>query len=82
MLWIVGHRLEFCLVIIYIGYWSIVDYLQQDVESTSKLDSKEDSAPMTLNGPCFKLIYHDDTSHEGQIDFRFILVDKGILVIM
>ena len=37
---------------------------------------------MGLNGPCSKLIYHDDRVYEGWIDFRFIFVHKGVLIIM
>ena len=81
MQWIVSHKPEFCLIVIYIGYWSIVDSLQQNVKSTSKLNSEEVSTPMGLNGPSSKLIYHDDTIYEGQISYWFTLVHKGILVI-
>ena len=51
-----------------------------NVESTSKLDSKGASTPMGPNGTYFELIYHDDTIYESWIDFKFILVHKGILV--
>ena len=37
---------------------------------------------MGLSGPRFKLIYHDDTVYEGWIGSRFILMHKGILVIL
>ena len=37
---------------------------------------------MGLSGFCFKFIYHDDTIYKGWIDSRFILMDKGILVII
>ena len=29
-------------------------------------------------GPCFELIYHDDMVYEDLIDFRFVLVHKGV----
>ena len=37
---------------------------------------------MGLNGPYFELIYHDDIVYEDWIGSRFILVHKGVLVIM
>ena len=37
---------------------------------------------MGPNGPRFELIYHDDIVYEGWINSRFILVYKGILVIL
>ena len=37
---------------------------------------------MIFNGPHSKLIYHDVIVYEDWIDFRFILVHKGVLVIM
>ena len=36
---------------------------------------------MGPNGPRSKLIYHVGTDYEGQIDFKFTFVHKGILVI-
>ena len=36
---------------------------------------------MGLNGPRSKLKYHDDMVYEGQIDSKFIIVHKGVLVI-
>ena len=82
MQWIVGHKLELYLIVIYIGYWTAVDSLQWNVESTSKVDFKGASTPMGPNGLCTNLIYHDDMVYEGQIDSKFILVHNGILVIM
>ena len=81
MQWIVGYGPELHLVVIYIGYWSVVDFLQWNVESTSKLNSKKASTPVVPNGSCSKLIYHDDTFYEGCIGSRFILVHRSILVI-
>ena len=37
---------------------------------------------MDLNGPYSELIYHDGMVYEGWIDFKFIFVHKGILVII
>ena len=82
MQWIVGYELELCLVVIYIGYQSIVDYLQWDVESTSKLDYKGVSNPMGPIGPLFKFIYHNDMVYEGWIGSMFTLMHKVVLVIM
>ena len=82
MRWIVGYRPKLCLFIIYIGYWSAIDFLQWDVESTSKLDCKGDNTPMDASSLHSKLIYHDDMVYESWIDFQFTLVHNGILVIM
>ena len=82
MQWIINHELELRLVVIYIGYWSVVDFLQQDVESISKLDSEGDKTLMSLISPCFELIYHVGTIYEGWIDSRFTFVHKVVLVIM
>ena len=49
-----------CLVVIYIGYWSAVDFLWRDVESISEFDFKEASTLMGHNGPRFKPIFLDD----------------------
>ena len=78
MQWIVGHRPKLRLIVIYIGYWSAIDYLQWNVESTSKLDYKGVNIPMGPTNPHSKLTYYDDTIYEGLIDYRFILVHKGI----
>ena len=77
---IIGHGLEFHLVVIYIGYLIAVDYLQWNVESTSELDYEVVSNPMGPSGPRSKFIYHDDMIYNGQIDYRSILVHKGVLV--
>ena len=37
---------------------------------------------MGPNGPRFDLIYHDDMVYELWIGFLFILMHKGVLVIM
>ena len=74
----VGYKPKLCLIIIYIGYWSVVYSLQWNVESASKLVSKRDNTPMGPNGPCFKLIYHDNTLYEGWISSWFTLVHKGV----
>ena len=70
-----------CLVVIYIRYWSSVDSLQWDVESTLELDSKGANIPMGPNGPCSELIYFIGMGYEGQIDSRFTFVYKSVLVI-
>ena len=82
MQWIVGHRPKLLLIVIYIRYWSAIDSLQWNVESSSKLNFERASTPMSLNGLRSKLISHDDTVYEGWIDSRFTLVHKGILVII
>ena len=82
MQWIKGHKLKFCLIVIYIGYWSVIDSLQQNVESTLELDYERISTLMDPNGLHFELIYHDDMVYDGQIGSRFTLVHKGILVII
>ena len=46
------------------------------------MDSKGASTPMDPSGTLFELIYHDDMIYESLIDFRFILVHKGVLIIM
>ena len=71
-----------CLVLIYIGYWSLVDFLQQNVESTLELDFEGTNIRMSPNGPYFELIYLVGIGYEGQIDSRFIFVRKGVLIIM
>ena len=71
-----------CLIVIYIGYWSSIDSLQWDVESTLELDYEGASIPISPNGPCYKLIYLVGTNYEGWIGFRFTFVRKGVLVIM
>ena len=82
MQWIIGHKLELCLIVIYIGYYSAIDFLQQDVESTSKLDSEGANFPMGPNDPHSKLIYHVGTIYEGWIGSWFTLMHKSVLVIM
>ena len=37
---------------------------------------------MGASGPHSELICHDDTIYEGWIDSRFIIVHKGVLVII
>ena len=81
MQWVIGHEPEFFLIVIYIKYWSVVDSLQWDVESTLKLDSKGTSTLNGPNGPLFELINPDGTYYKGWISFMFTLVYKGILVI-
>ena len=70
------------LIVIYIWYYSVVDSLQWNVESTSNLDYEGVNTSMGPSGPCSKLIQHDGMVYEGSIDFRFTLVHKGILVII
>ena len=71
-----------CLVVIYIEYWSLVDSLQWDVESTLELDSKGASIPIGPSGPYFELIYLVGMGYESRVGFKFIFVHKGVLVIM
>ena len=52
-----------------------------NVESILELDSEGASTPMGPSGPRSKLIYHDDIVYESWIDFRFIPVHQGTLVI-
>ena len=80
MQWVIGHEPEFFLIVIYIKYWSVVDSLQWDVESTLKLDYKGTSTPIGPNGPLFELINPDGIDYKGWISFMFTLVYKGILV--
>ena len=68
-----------CIVVIYIGYWILVDSLQWDVESTLELDSKGASIPIGPNGPCSKLIYLVCMGYEGQISFKFTFVIRAFL---
>ena len=82
MQWIIGHGFELRLIVIYIGYWSGVDSLQWNVESTLELYYERASIPMGPNGPRLELIYHDDMVYEDWIGFRFILMHKNILVIL
>ena len=81
MQWIVGHRLELRLVVIYIRYWSAIDSLQWNVESTLELDYEGANTPIDPNGPCFELTNHDNKVYEGQIGSRIILMHKSVLVI-
>ena len=81
MQWIISHELEFCLIVIYIGYWSSIDSLQWDVESTSELDYEGVSTPMGSNGPDSELICHDDIIYEVWIGSWFTLMHKGVLII-
>ena len=81
MQWIVGHGLELHFVVIYIEYWSTIDSLQWDVESSSRLDFKEANTLMGPSGPRSELVYHDDTVYEGWIGSRLIFMRKSILVI-
>ena len=46
------------------------------------MDSERASIPMGPNGPHSKLIYYDGTVYEDWIGSRFILVHKGVLVIL
>ena len=71
-----------CLVVIYIGYWSSVDSLQWDVESTLKMDSEGASIPMGPNGSHSELIFLVSMGYEGWIGFRFTFVHKSVWVIM
>ena len=81
MQWIVDHEPKLHLIVIYIGYWSAIDSLQWNVESSSKLNFERASTPMSLNGLRSKLISHDDTVYEGWIDSRSIFMYKSVLII-
>ena len=70
-----------CLVVIYIRYWSSIDSLQWDVESTLELDFEGASIPIGPSGSHFELIYIVGMGYEGRIGFRFTFVHKGVLVI-
>ena len=70
-----------CLVIIYIGYWSSVDSLQWDIESTSKLDYEKADTPMGPNGLRFELICLVVIGYEGWIDSKFTFMYKSVLLI-
>ena len=54
-----------CLIVIYIGYWSVIDSLQWDIESISEFDYKGVGTPMGLSSPRFELIFFDDMIDEG-----------------
>ena len=65
MLWIVAHGPKLCLVVIYIQHWNVVDSLQWNLESTSKLDFEGVNTLMGPNGARFDLIYHYGKVCEG-----------------
>ena len=71
-----------CLVVIYIRYWSSVDSLYYFVESTLELVYEGASIPMGPIGPHSELIYLVGMGYEGWIDYTFTFVHKGVLVIM
>ena len=50
MQWTVGHKSKLCLIVIYIGYWSVVYSLSWDVESTSKVNSYGNNSLMGSSG--------------------------------
>ena len=70
-----------CLVVIYIGYWSSVDSLQQDVELALELDYEGASILMGPSGPHFELIYLVGMGYEGQIGSKFTFVHKSVSII-
>ena len=78
----VGHELEFHLVVIYIRYQSSIYSLQWNVESTLEINSNKANTSMGPRGPYYKLIHHDDTVYDSWISSKFILMHKGILVNM
>ena len=82
MLWIVGHEPEFCPILIYTRYETVIDSLQQDIKSNLELDSKGASALMGLSGPRHELICHVGMIYKGWIDSWFTLMHKDVLVIM
>ena len=66
MQWIIGHRPEHVVSRCYLyRYWSLVDSLYWDVESTLELDFKEANTPMGHSGPYSWLIYLIGTDYEG-----------------
>ena len=81
MQWIVGHKPKLRIVVIYISYLSAIDSFRWNIESTLELDFEGVDNLMGPNGPHFDLKYHHDIIYESQIDSRFILVHKGVLVI-
>ena len=58
-----------CLVVVYIGYWSAIDSLWWDVESISEFDYEEASTPMGPNGPHSELIFLIGKAYEGWMGF-------------
>ena len=58
-----------CLVVVYIGYWSAIDSLWWDVESISEFDYERASTATGPNGPYFELIFLDGTVYEGWMSF-------------
>ena len=54
---IVDHKPEhLSLIVIYIGYWSVVDSLQWDIESILEFDYKGANTPIGHSGPHSELI--------------------------
>ena len=78
MQWQVTDLSTWCLIVIYIGYQSVVDSPQWDVESISKFDYEEANTPMGPNGTHSELVFPNGTVYEGWMGFQCI---KGILVI-
>ena len=76
-----------CLVVIDIGYQSVVDFLQWDVELILEFDYEGASTPMGsstlmgLNGPHSELIFLDDTIYEGWMGYQFTFIYKDVLII-
>ena len=70
-----------CIVIIYIRYWSSVDFLQWDIESNSKLDYERADTPMGPNGLHFELICLVVIGYDGWIDSKFTFMYKSVLLI-
>ena len=65
----------------FIGHQSAVDSLQCDVESISKFDYEGANTLKGSNGPCFELIFLDDTVYESWMSFQFTFMHKVVLVI-
>ena len=76
---IVGHKPKLCLIVIYKGYWRIVNSLQCDVESTSELDYEGANTTMGFDGSNFELKYNIDIVYEGWIGSWFTLIYKDVV---
>ena len=58
-----------CLIVTYIRYWSAIDSLQWDVESTLEFDYERSSIPIGLSGPRFELIFFYGMVYEGGMGY-------------
>ena len=60
-------------IVIYVRYWSIIDFFQWNFESTLELDYRRTNIVMGLSDPHSEFIYHDCTSYKSQICSRSVL---------